>query len=381
VQGAALPAAGLILLALIFDALDGRVARALGVSSPLGAELDSLADIVSFGAAPALLLYTTTLAPLGPLGFIPAAAFAGAGMFRLARFNLGAYAEREGKGPPKPGDYFTGLPIPSGAAAIVAAALLGVPPAAAAAAALVTAALMASRLPYPAFKKDLKKALLLGLPLALSGLYLLSGPAVWLWKGASEAWKKELKRKAFHQSTLLFIPAFLWLGYPAAAWGMAAFTVLMAGVELLRLRSKWARPLFERYFGGLIRAKEAERFSGSFYVTLGVTLATILFGSNPAVVVAAIAALALGDAASPLVGMRFGWKPYTVRGTRRSVDGTLAGFAVVLAIGLACGFSPLVAAAGAVVFSLVDTIPVKPDDNLWIPVIYGAALFALSALV
>lgn len=399
-QGALLPAAGLILLANVFDALDGRAARLLGVSSPIGAELDSLADVVSFGAAPALLIYKAALAPLGVWGFAVAAVFAGAGAFRLARFNLGAYAEREGKAPAHKSDSFTGLPIPGGAGVLVALTLLlpAIPAAWAAAAAaattLVTAAAMASRLPYPAFKKGAKALvapaaasaavviplLLLGHALwiaaALFGLYLLTGPAAWLYKGSSDAFKFELKRKAFHQLTLLYIPAVLLLGAHAAP-ALALWTALVGGLDLLRLRAAWARPFFDRWFGGIIRAKEADRLSGSFYVSLGITIAAALFGGSPVIVIAAIAALALGDAASPLVGLRFGWKPYSVLGTRRSLDGTLASFAVAYSIALAAGCSPISALGAAAAFSVVDTLPVKPDDNLWIPVVFAAALHFL----
>jgi CDP-diacylglycerol--serine O-phosphatidyltransferase len=191
-----------ILAANLFDALDGRAARALGVNNPLGIDLDSLADVVSFGAAPALLIFKAALLPaLGWWGFPVAAAFAAAGLYRLARFNVGAHAEKSGAAPAKKSDAFTGLPIPGGAGVIVALtlALAALPAAAVAPVAVLTtllaAAAMVSRLPYPAFKKGGMKALIapavvgaaavaplaaLGLyafiPAAVFGLYLASGP-------------------------------------------------------------------------------------------------------------------------------------------------------------------------------------------------------------
>ncbi len=96
----------LILLAAFFDAIDGLVARKLGQESNIGCELDSLADIVSFGASPAILILKQ--ASLNPLYLIPAAFFISCGALRLARFNL--YGTKE---------FFEGLPIP--AAAIFAA--------------------------------------------------------------------------------------------------------------------------------------------------------------------------------------------------------------------------------------------------------------------
>lgn len=78
-----------ILLAGLLDGLDGRVARLLGVSSPMGVELDSLADLVSFGVAPGFLLYALDLHHVGVFGAAIATLYAVGAGFRLARFNLG----------------------------------------------------------------------------------------------------------------------------------------------------------------------------------------------------------------------------------------------------------------------------------------------------
>lgn len=81
-------AAVAILLAMVLDGMDGRVARHLQVASDFGKELDSLADLVSFGVAPALLTYASILSGLGYVGLIIAMIFALCGAIRLARFNV-----------------------------------------------------------------------------------------------------------------------------------------------------------------------------------------------------------------------------------------------------------------------------------------------------
>lgn len=81
-------AAILVIFAAIFDMLDGRVARLTGMGSDFGTQLDSLADIVSFGLAPALLVWEWALEPLGPVGVGLGFLFVLCGAFRLARFNL-----------------------------------------------------------------------------------------------------------------------------------------------------------------------------------------------------------------------------------------------------------------------------------------------------
>ncbi|MDT8718521.1 CDP-diacylglycerol--serine O-phosphatidyltransferase [Clostridium sp. 19966] len=81
----------LILLAGVMDRYDGRVARFLQVSSEIGKELDSLADLVSFGVAPAILIYSMYFEPLGPLGYILVLMFPIAGAYRLARYNCTSF--------------------------------------------------------------------------------------------------------------------------------------------------------------------------------------------------------------------------------------------------------------------------------------------------
>ncbi len=104
-----------IFFAQFFDAFDGRVARMTKTQSDFGVQLDSLADVVSFGAAPALLVYKWALAPLGLAGLFVAFAFCACGALRLARFNV--LSQRGDKGPSR---FFVGLPIPLAAGTIVA---------------------------------------------------------------------------------------------------------------------------------------------------------------------------------------------------------------------------------------------------------------------
>jgi CDP-diacylglycerol--serine O-phosphatidyltransferase len=102
-----------ILVAAIFDALDGRVARRLGVTSQFGAELDSLSDFLCFGVAPALVLYLASLKDGGALGWVVTMMFPICSALRLARFNTGLLADTA---PPAwTGSYFTGVPAPAGA--------------------------------------------------------------------------------------------------------------------------------------------------------------------------------------------------------------------------------------------------------------------------
>jgi len=108
-------AAWVIILAGVFDGLDGRVARMTGSTSTFGMELDSLCDMVAFGVAPGLLAYLWALTPYGRYGWLAAFLYVAATALRLARFNSQTVAS--------PSHDFTGLPCPAAAGMIATAVM------------------------------------------------------------------------------------------------------------------------------------------------------------------------------------------------------------------------------------------------------------------
>lgn len=152
-------AAGLLMLAGIFDGLDGRVARATNTATPFGVQLDSLADVVSFGMAPAILAYRYGFFQMGiydahirAAGWAASFVFTACGALRLARFNV-----QVGSVDPR---YFVGLPIPAGAAAVASVIIWHPTPLTAPLGAVLFAAelflvglLMVSTVRFPSFKK------------------------------------------------------------------------------------------------------------------------------------------------------------------------------------------------------------------------------------
>ncbi len=144
-------AAILVGAAIVLDMLDGRIARLTGTTSEFGAELDSLADIISFGVAPAVLVYAWGFSTMQRAGWLAGFLFVVCGALRLARFNVQRHAID--------GRYFVGLAIPA-AAAQVAAVVYAMPhgidvkPIAAVAlsAVIVVSLLMVSTFRYRSFK-------------------------------------------------------------------------------------------------------------------------------------------------------------------------------------------------------------------------------------
>jgi CDP-diacylglycerol--serine O-phosphatidyltransferase len=149
-QGEFMRAAVLLMLAAVLDNLDGRVARMTGTTSDFGVQFDSLADLISFGLAPAFLVYQWGMMSLGRVGWVAAFLFLICGAMRLARFNIQRGSDK---------NFFIGLPIP--AAALVIATLVFYRPEPVSDTALAAAVLllvltlsglMVSRLRYRSFK-------------------------------------------------------------------------------------------------------------------------------------------------------------------------------------------------------------------------------------
>ena len=186
-HGRYMPAAWMIFFAVIFDGLDGKVARSLGGGSQFGLEFDSLADLVSFGVAPGMMIYMASLSGFGGItGAMAVCFFALSVALRLARFNV-----IHVPGP------FQGLPSPAGGLFVASFVLAKVPlePLLMTCILVFTGLLMISSVPYANLKKlnresaDRKKCLLvLGVlplsfalflrgaaPLAMFAIYIVSG--------------------------------------------------------------------------------------------------------------------------------------------------------------------------------------------------------------
>jgi CDP-diacylglycerol--serine O-phosphatidyltransferase len=118
-RGAFAPAAVFIGFAIVLDMLDGRVARMTGTASAFGVEFDSLADVISFGIAPAILAFTWGLESFGRLGWAAGFLYLSAGAIRLARFNIQTGLNQDKR-------YFVGMPIPA-AAGVPAATVFAYP--------------------------------------------------------------------------------------------------------------------------------------------------------------------------------------------------------------------------------------------------------------
>jgi CDP-diacylglycerol--serine O-phosphatidyltransferase len=107
----------LIVFAMFFDTIDGRVARLTKTQSAIGVQLDSLADVISFGVAPMILVHRWAVGELGTIGTLACFAYLACGVIRLARFNV--LAVGSSGAPKKPSKWILGLPIPGAAGILI----------------------------------------------------------------------------------------------------------------------------------------------------------------------------------------------------------------------------------------------------------------------
>ncbi|MBE7148939.1 CDP-diacylglycerol--serine O-phosphatidyltransferase [Bacillus mycoides] len=137
-----------IMTGMLFDFFDGMVARKLDSVSEIGGELDSFADLVTFGVAPSILAYSVALKDLQSIGMLCALAYSVCGMLRLARFNT-----QQSKLPT-----FIGMPIPFAAMCLLILCFLN-NPVSVAFGTCILAYLMVSKIKFPHFKKDISENL------------------------------------------------------------------------------------------------------------------------------------------------------------------------------------------------------------------------------
>ncbi|MVO18336.1 CDP-diacylglycerol--serine O-phosphatidyltransferase [Parasedimentitalea huanghaiensis] len=169
----------LILLACVLDGFDGRLARLLKAQSKIGAELDSLADFLNFGVAPALILYAWGLQEMSRAGWIAVLAYAMCCVLRLARFNVSSKSDDEDTDP----SYFVGVPSPAGAFLVMLPMFISflfpeipqIPPLVVALFTVLVGLLMISHIPTYSFKnmaimRDQAKFFVLGAVLLAAAL-------------------------------------------------------------------------------------------------------------------------------------------------------------------------------------------------------------------
>jgi dolichol kinase len=190
--------------------------------------------------------------------------------------------------------------------------------------------------------------------------------------------RNEIKRKVFHHLTLIYMALYAfsprWL-----ALGLLGISLLIVGaLEFLRLRRPEINAWFLARFEGIHRESEIMHVSGIFWTLLGSWLTMLVF-DNRRIVLPALGFLAFGDAAAALGGQKWGRHPWP-KNAKKTIEGSLSFLVVSIAWAKLFLRWP-VAVIGAVVGALVESRVWPWNDNLWIPLLSGAALSVLNLVL
>lgn len=189
--------------------------------------------------------------------------------------------------------------------------------------------------------------------------------------------RREVYRKAIHIASVA-LPLFVWLvPRPVALAVLVPVAVLALVIDILRLRARGPRYLFLRRTRTLLRPRERRRLTGATYMAVAYALAVVLLPKP--IAVAGMLYNGLGDASAALVGRRWG-RHRTASG--KSWEGAAAALGVSLLVGLLIPEVRLSAAlAGAVAASALEFADLPPDDNLWVTLGGGAAVWMAGMLL
>ena len=184
---------------------------------------------------------------------------------------------------------------------------------------------------------------------------------------------QELRRKSIHLLGLVFPILYVFTTRHTAIIAVGALLAIALGVELLKAFLPTFRGMFLRIFSPMLRSRERKGgFTGATYYLIGSFFCILLFDKTLAIV--CLCFLTLGDLFAALIGKQWGRIKLF---SRKSLEGSLACFAVCTGMALLIGLHPIVAIVGALVATLIELLPTGVDDNVTIPLISGLAMHLL----
>ncbi len=185
---------------------------------------------------------------------------------------------------------------------------------------------------------------------------------------------RELARKAFHMLSLVYLVAYVLLGYPRVISWMIPWTAFVLAAETARLYSENLNRFLFRWLGVLSRDSERKNYSGITHTTLGALFLFLAFGPRPAEVSTGMLCVAFGDTAAALVGKPLG--RHRILGSKKSVEGSLACFVVCALAGVWQGYPSTSYLPAALAGTVVEFLPTTPwfNDNCWMPIAVAATL-------
>ncbi len=188
----------------------------------------------------------------------------------------------------------------------------------------------------------------------------------------------EIKRKAFHHLALLYMAIYWLTPRMFSVLFLGLILVLVGVIEFIRLRRPEINVRFLAKFEGMYRESEILLPSGIFWTLLGSWLTMVVF-TNKRIVLPALGFLVFGDTLAALGGKKWGKRPWP-KNPAKTLEGS-AGFAVVSALWALLFVRWPVAILGALSGAWLEARPMPYNDNLWVPLLSGAALSVLNLVL
>lgn len=187
----------------------------------------------------------------------------------------------------------------------------------------------------------------------------------------------EIKRKTFHILTLLYVVAYWYMPSHIVMWSLFFIILIVLAGELIRAKNEKFNIFILKILGGVHRESETHKISGLPW-TLSGALLTMLFFQDKMIVVTSFLYLAFGDALAALVGKTYG--KHKIYGGK-SLEGSFACFTVCFIIGFVILPTWQFAFIGALIATLIESIPWPLNDNFWMQIINAGALALLSRIL
>ncbi|MCB5230722.1 MAG: diacylglycerol/polyprenol kinase family protein [Candidatus Cloacimonas sp.] len=191
---------------------------------------------------------------------------------------------------------------------------------------------------------------------------------------------KEFYRKAIHLSSLVLPLSYRFLlggNRGHALLILFPLALIAVIIEIVRLEHKTFKRIFFRIFGIMLRKHETMNLTGASYLLTSSVFTIAIFPAE--IAFAALSFLSVGDTMAALIGIRFGRRK--IKGTNKSLEGTLACFVSCFVYALAFGLNPNLAFAGAVSATIAELSSLPVDDNLKIPILSGVVMSLVSIFI
>ena len=187
----------------------------------------------------------------------------------------------------------------------------------------------------------------------------------------------EIKRKTFHILTLLYVLAYWYMPLNIVLWSMFVLILTVLAGEIIRAKNESFNVFILKILGGVHRESETRKISGLPWTLSGAFLTMFLFNDKTIVLVSFLY-LAFGDAIAALVGKAYG-KHKIYAG--KSIEGSFACFVVCFIVGLILLPTWQFAFIGALIATLIETVPWPLNDNFWMQIINAGILTLLSGIL